>query len=130
MKLVTHNILHSAHKRGVQVGYPLIIQPTECAVIKSDFNAAFVKRMMHKLDYECLRGAVGTLRRFDEGLEISELPEQFDVESLEDENWLQELHRILLEVKIMEGNLICPESGRKFPISSGVPNMLLNEDEV
>jgi len=26
--------------------------------------------------------------------------------------------------------LICPESGRKFPISKGIPNMLLNEDEV
>lgn len=30
----------------------------------------------------------------------------------------------------MEGSLICPETGRKFPVSKGIPNMLLNEDEV
>lgn len=30
----------------------------------------------------------------------------------------------------MEGDLECPETGRKFPINSGIPNMLLKEDEV
>jgi multifunctional methyltransferase subunit TRM112 len=31
---------------------------------------------------------------------------------------------------VEEGTLVCPESGRKFPINKGIPNMLLNEDEV
>lgn len=35
-----------------------------------------------------------------------------------------------VQVEVMEGNLVCPESGRKFPINNGIPNMLLNEDEV
>lgn len=35
----------------------------------------------------------------------------------------------LLQVEVMEGCLKCPESGREFPISRGIPNMLLNEDE-
>lgn len=131
MKLVTHNILHSAHKQGVQKGYPLIIQPTNCTVTSSgEFNAEFVRRMMHKLDWECLRGAVSTLRRFDDGLGLRDLPEEFQISMLDDEQWLQDLNHILLEVKILEGNLICPESGRKFPIANGIPNMLLNEDEV
>ena len=30
----------------------------------------------------------------------------------------------------MEGELECPETGRKFPIKRGIPNMLLDEDEV
>ncbi|TWW55699.1 Multifunctional methyltransferase subunit TRM112-like protein tRNA methyltransferase 112 -like protein [Takifugu flavidus] len=34
------------------------------------------------------------------------------------------------EVEVMEGSLKCPESGREFPITRGIPNMLLNEDEV
>ena len=25
---------------------------------------------------------------------------------------------------------VCPETGRKFPVADGIPNMLLNEDEV
>lgn len=35
----------------------------------------------------------------------------------------------VLQVEVMEGCLKCPESGREFPISRGIPNMLLNEDE-
>ena len=33
------------------------------------------------------------------------------------------------QVKLEEGALICPESGRKFPVSKGIPNLLLTEDE-
>lgn len=36
----------------------------------------------------------------------------------------------VLQVEVIEGCLQCPESGREFPISRGIPNMLLNEDEV
>lgn len=43
---------------------------------------------------------------------------------------LQKLHHILLEVDVVEGTLECPETGRIFPINNGIPNMLLNEDEV
>ena len=40
------------------------------------------------------------------------------------------MHHVLLEIEVMEGNLVCPETGRKFPITKGIPNMLLKEDEV
>lgn len=36
----------------------------------------------------------------------------------------------ILQVEVIKGFLICPESGRKFPIENGIPNMLLNEGEV
>jgi multifunctional methyltransferase subunit TRM112 len=49
---------------------------------------------------------------------------------LEDHDFLKKLHHIMLEVRVVEGNLVCPESGRKFPISKGVPNMLLRADEL
>ncbi len=48
----------------------------------------------------------------------------------EDEEVLKKMHRILLEYEVEEGELICPETGRKFPISKGIPNMLLQENEV
>ena len=38
--------------------------------------------------------------------------------------------RFILQVEIQEGYLECPETGRKFPITNGIPNMLLNEDEL
>ena len=34
------------------------------------------------------------------------------------------------QVEVMNGSLVCPETGRKFPVTDGIPNMLLNEDEV
>ena len=50
-------------------------------------------------------------------------------ESLQNEEILKKLHKILLEVEIIEGELVCPETGRKFPITNGIPNMLINDDE-
>jgi len=37
---------------------------------------------------------------------------------------------MFLQVEVKEGFLVCPETGRQFPITNGIPNMLLNEDEV
>ena len=34
------------------------------------------------------------------------------------------------QVEVIEGELECPESGRRFPVEEGIPNMLLREDEV
>ena len=46
------------------------------------------------------------------------------------ESDLKALHHLLFEVHVMEGELICPESGRKFLVKDGIPNMLLHEDEL
>ncbi len=58
-----------------------------------------------------------------------------DVESiseavLADEGLLRRIHHVLFEVNLIEGFLVCPESGRKFPVNDGIPNMLLHEDEI
>ncbi|XP_013976686.1 multifunctional methyltransferase subunit TRM112-like protein isoform X1 [Canis lupus familiaris] len=46
-----------------------------------------------------------------------------------DEKFLRQMHHVLLEVDVLEGTLQCPESGRLFPISRGIPNMLLSDEE-
>ena len=58
------------------------------------------------------------------------MPDKMTDELLEDDDVIQKLHHALLEVHLEEGALICPETGRRFPVSRGIPNMLLNEDEV
>lgn len=61
---------------------------------------------------------------------VSDLP-QILIEDFEtNEDFLKKAHHVLLEVEVINGDLLCPESGRKFPINDGIPNMLLNEDEV
>jgi uncharacterized protein YbaR (Trm112 family) len=47
-----------------------------------------------------------------------------------DSTLITHLHRILMDVHVLEGSLVCPETGRKYPIHDGIPNMLLHEDEV
>lgn len=49
---------------------------------------------------------------------------------LNDEDFLRKLHHALLEVVVVEGELVCPETGRKFPISDCIANLMLHEDEV
>ena len=36
----------------------------------------------------------------------------------------QALHHVLLEVEIIEGHLVCPETGKRFPVKDGIPSML------
>ncbi len=62
---------------------------------------------------------------FGDGLPAS-LPDSYE----DNEEFLKAAHHALLEVEVVEGELECPETGRKFPITGGIPNMLLQEDEV
>ncbi|PVD22417.1 hypothetical protein C0Q70_18229 [Pomacea canaliculata] len=124
MKLLTHNILTSNIIKGVTRGFPLKIKSSRLEVKEVDFNPDFILRILPKLDWSALRQAA-TEVGYGNGLP-EELPS-----SLEGDDSLQKtIHNILLQVEIVEGELECPETGRKFPIQNGIPNMLLNEDEV
>ena len=47
----------------------------------------------------------------------------------DDDDFLRAFHHALLEVHLEEGALLCPETGRRFTVSQGIPNLLLQEDE-
>ncbi|KAM8909886.1 multifunctional methyltransferase subunit TRM112-like protein [Spinachia spinachia] len=123
MKLLTHNMLTS-HVKGVVNGYPLLIKATEVKVNEVDFNPQFVSRMIPKLEWSALVQAADDLGQRED------LPGEPVPEYENNEEFLKKVHRVLLEVEVIEGFLQCPESGREFPISRGIPNMLLNDDEV
>ncbi|XP_041847139.1 multifunctional methyltransferase subunit TRM112-like protein [Melanotaenia boesemani] len=123
MKLLTHNMLTS-HVKGVTKGYPLLIKATEVKVNEVEFNPQFVCRMIPKLEWGALVQAA------DELGHRQGLPGELVPDYEKNEDFLKSVHRVLLEVDVIEGCLQCPESGREFPITRGIPNMLLNEDEV
>ncbi|XP_030595491.1 multifunctional methyltransferase subunit TRM112-like protein [Archocentrus centrarchus] len=123
MKLLTHNMLTS-HVKGVTNGYPLLIKATEVKVNEVEFNSQFVSRMIPKLEWGALVQAAEELGH------RQDLPGELAPDYEKNEEFLKKVHRVLLEVEVIEGCLQCPESGREFPISKGIPNMLLNEDEV
>ncbi len=43
---------------------------------------------------------------------------------------LQAIHDILMKKKIINGSMVCPGCNHVFSIKNGIPNMLLNENEV
>ena len=123
MKLISHNILQYNMKGGKK-GYPLIIQATKIEEVKSEFNPEFLVKMMDRLEYPVIVHALEMIGKKD-FLPVM-VPEKF----AEEEEFMKNLHHALLEIDIVEGDLICPESGRKFPIKDGIPNMLLTEEEI
>lgn len=122
MRLITHNML-ACNIRGVTKGFPLGIEAERLETREASFNPDFLRHIFPKLEWKALRDAAQTL-----GLE--ELPETVEPGMLEDEAFLRKFHHALLEVHLEEGALVCPETGRRFPVQKGIPNMLLNEDEV
>ncbi|CAJ0929162.1 unnamed protein product, partial [Mesorhabditis belari] len=123
MKLLTHNFLSSRFLKNVATGYPLLLRVNEKELREVEFDQDFVQNIMPKVDYNCL---VSTLMAIGEqGALPNELPENWR----ENEELLKELHRVLVKIEVIVGELECPESGRVFPIKDGIPNMLCQEDE-
>ncbi|KAI4476458.1 hypothetical protein M0804_013586 [Polistes exclamans] len=124
MKLLTHNMLTSKSLQGVTVGYPLEIIAKDVKISEVDFNSEFIMRIIPKLDWPALWKAAESIGH------VGELPPELVEDYDKNIDFLKKVHHVLLEVEVINGDLLCPESGRKFPINDGIPNMLLNEDEV
>jgi multifunctional methyltransferase subunit TRM112 len=60
---------------------------------------------------------------------ISTLPSTLTESLSEDPAFLQALYHILMNVHLTKGMLTCPVTGREFPVTDGVPNMMLQEEE-
>lgn len=104
-------------------GFPLTIDSRETKVTETEFNPVHVKSMLSRIEYEALVSAANSV-----GMNM--LPPSYSESDLEDEMFLKALHDVIMDFHIEEGDLICPKCERKFPISMGIPNMLLHDDEV
>jgi len=124
MKLLTHNLLTSAAIKKVNVGYPLLIQAKDVKVSEVEFNPEFITKILTKIDWDCLRRAAEQLGHLDD------LPQSIPPQYQNQPDFLKKVHHALLEIELINGDLVCPETSRKFPVTDGIPNMLLNEDEI
>ena len=97
----------------------------------------FLLGLLPKVDYSVLRSAVRQLGPHCDP-PLTDLPEEGLVSAAEkkgdasplDDATISSLHRALFDVYLVEGYLICPDTGRKFPVREGIPNMILHEDEI
>jgi len=96
---------------------------TDINVTEEDFNPEFIARMIPRLDWPAVCEAAESIGH------LGDLPSELVSEYESNEDFLRKAHHILLEIDVKEGDLICPESGRKFPIANGIPNMLIKPEE-
>ncbi|CAL8100189.1 unnamed protein product [Orchesella dallaii] len=124
MKLFTHNMLTSKMIKNVKVGYPLKLNAAEVKVTPSEFRSTYVSRMLPKIDWGVLYEATQSIGHAEA------IPSSISDDYEKNEDFLRKAHHALFEIEVINGEMICPETGRKFPIKDGIPNMLVNEDEV
>jgi multifunctional methyltransferase subunit TRM112 len=120
-------------------GYPLKIEAMKVVVEESTMDSVLVSKMLNKLNYPALVAAIADVKSSQSiGPSISAILSQAsdipseppeDGESV-DVSTLKALHFFLFDVHVLEGILQCPDTGRKFPIKDGIPNMILHEDEI
>lgn len=123
MRLLTHNML-ACNIKGVTNGFPFKIEAVTVEEREAEFNPDFLRHIVSKLQWGALLEGAAALGA------AGQLPDTLDPALLDDEEFLRKFHRVLLELHLEEGGLVCPETGRRFPVEKGVPNLLLNEDEV
>jgi len=104
-------------------GFPLQVVARETNMTETEFNAEHIKSMLSRIEYEALLTTANSLG-------LSSLPPAFNISDLDDEMFLRAVHEVIMDFHVEEGELICPKCERKFPISMGIPNMLLHDDEV
>lgn len=104
-------------------GFPLLVAARETKIAESEFNAEHIKSMLSRLEYDALVATATSL-----GMPM--LPPSYTASDLEDEMFLKAVHDVIMDFQVEEGDLVCPKCDRKFPISKGIPNMLLHDDEV
>lgn len=129
MRLLTHNTLRNNSKEAKGKGFPLAITAVDVKVIDNpdagateDRDIEFVKRMLPVLEWPALVKAASEVG-------ISTLPPTLTTDLAESRPFLQALYHILMNVHLMKGMLTCPETGREFPVTNGIPNMILEEEE-
>jgi multifunctional methyltransferase subunit TRM112 len=117
MKFLTHNSLR-CNAKDVALGYPLLIDVQDMEILETEFNKQFIQGILSSLNWK------GVLIAAD-SIGLTGLPLDPDIDLVsQDESLLLALHKLLLDVNVISGFLICPESGRRFPISEGIPNMM------
>ncbi|KAF8631669.1 hypothetical protein AX17_005070 [Amanita inopinata Kibby_2008] len=121
VRLITHNLL-ACHAKGCTTNnFPLRFEDAQIELREGDFNPDFLRGFMPKIEWKALVDAARQLG--DTSLPL-ERPEMLDDE------FLKSLHHVLLEIHVEEGAMICPNCGHRYPISNGIPNMLLAEHEI
>ena len=132
MRLLTHNAMRnpSAAASKSQTA-SLRITATEVRVDEPASNddadaqrreIEFAKHTLPILNWKSLiQGA--------NAMGLDSLPPSVTPELANDEGFLRALYHVLMNVHLINGMLTCSETGREFPVTDGIVNMMMEESE-
>lgn len=121
VRLITHNLL-ACHAKGCTTNnFPLQFRDAQVALRDAEFNPDFLRGFLPKIEWPALVDAARQLG--DTSLPLQQ-PDMLD------DDFLRALHHVLLELHVEEGAMVCPNCQHLYPISNGIPNMLLAEHEI
>ncbi|KIM30708.1 hypothetical protein M408DRAFT_65943 [Serendipita vermifera MAFF 305830] len=123
VRLITHNLL-ACHVRGcTSNNFPLVFKDVQLQLKEAEYNPDFLRGFMPKLEWKALVDTAKSLNN-------QSLPDQAPEPQAANEEFLKILHHVLLEIHVEEGAMLCPNCSHVYPISNGIPNMLLQEHEL
>ena len=116
MRVLSHNSLKNPAK-DVTTGYPLLLEIDDLEVVETEMNEAFIRMLLPTLDWKAVDIAA-------QAIGLKGIPAEYDPKFLEDKDFLMAMHNLLLDIHIIKGFLVCPESGRRFPIENRIVDMM------
>jgi len=135
MRLLTHNVLrnNTAAAKSKNTNSPLLITATEIRVdeptcasssdpAQQQREIAFAKNILPSLDWP-------TLLQGAKAMGLESLPPMVTPELAADEGFLRALYHVLMDVHLVNGMLTCPDTGREFPVTDGIVDVMLQESE-
>lgn len=90
------------------------------------YSEKFLLHILGSIDWNGLRATL--LQLGDARLPL--LPEEKPVHIEQDQQLLKQIHSILFDTNVQNGALKCRNCERMYPIQNGVPDMLLESDEI
>eukprot|EP01012_Entosiphon_sulcatum_P028114 TRINITY_DN3396_c0_g1_i1.p1 TRINITY_DN3396_c0_g1~~TRINITY_DN3396_c0_g1_i1.p1 ORF type:complete len:124 (-),score=36.16 TRINITY_DN3396_c0_g1_i1:160-531(-) len=122
MRLLTHNMLC-----GPKGGFPLRLTVAQVELLSVEYDEDYIKRTLPKLEWNGLLSAIRDLQQQGHLVDLPPLPAEPPALDCSDEELLKRLHHVLNEVKVVEGELRCPDTNQTFAINQGIPKMLFAE---
>ncbi|KAK8175781.1 hypothetical protein IWX90DRAFT_121054 [Phyllosticta citrichinensis] len=134
MKLLTLNFLTCARKacKTSTAAFPLHPRDAELEVVETELNLPFISNILPRLDWEALRTLAAELglptlpETAPEPAALFSSPTADDEADAQEPNQLaRDLHGLLVETTIAQGNLVCANCGHQYAVKEGIANFLL-----
>jgi multifunctional methyltransferase subunit TRM112 len=120
MKILTTNFVKCAVKScdSSTSSFPLRYRECQLQQVEQDFQPEFILNILNRVEWDALLAILRDLGN-------TSLPQERPNITIEDIELLKNLHELLIETNITEGEMVCPSCEHIYYIKNSIPNFLL-----